>query len=396
LTGKIDYNTPCMQPANLPPPIFIARQPALKRLASSLLRQPQIAVDTESNSLYAYRERVCLIQFSIPEGDFIVDPLALEDLSELAPVFCNEKSEKIFHAAEYDLICMKRDFGFEFCNLFDTMVASRILGRDECGLGSILEAEYQVSLDKRHQRANWGQRPLPADLLAYARMDTHYLISLRNRLYGDLDQSGRLPLALEDFSRLCQVNGRTNENKPEDCWRINGAHDLPPQNAAVLIELCRYRDRVASAANRPLFKVIGDKTLLAIATSCPRNENQLSRIPGMSHLQMERYGKDLLAAVQRGMKAPPAYPPRHARPDEMYLVRLDALRSWRKSIAQEMRVSSDVILPRDLLYSVAEQGPRETFELAEILSDVPWRMEKFGGQILQVVAECQVSRNFHR
>jgi ribonuclease D len=80
----------------------------------------------------------------------------------------------------------------------------------------------------------------------------------------------------------------------------------------------------------------------------------------------------------------------------MYLVRLDALRSWRKSIAQEMRVSSDVILPRDLLYSVAEQGPRETFELAEILSDVPWRMEKFGGQILQVVAECQVSRNFHR
>jgi ribonuclease D len=374
-----------MLPANLPPPIFIARQPALQRLANALLREPQIAVDTESNSLYAYRERVCLIQFSTPQGDFIVDPLALEDLSLLAPVFSNPQCEKIFHAAEYDLICLKRDFGFEFGNLFDTMVATRILGREECGLGSILEEEFQVQLDKRLQRANWGLRPLPANLLTYARLDTHYLIALRDRLYGELEQSGRLPLAQEDFRRLCQANGVREENGPQEWWRVNGAHDLPAQNAAVLMELCRYREGVASTTNRPLFKVIGDKTLVAIAANCPKNEEQLSRLPGMSHLQIQRHGKNLLAAVRSGLAAPPAYPPRHKRPDEKYLIRLEALRTWRKSVAQKMGVSSEVVLPRDLLIRVAEGNPGDADEMEEILSDVPWRMEKFGGEILREV-----------
>jgi len=378
-----------MQPDNLPPPIFIARQPALQRLANALLHEVQIAVDTESNSLYAYRERVCLIQFSTPQGDFIVDPLTLEDLSPLAAVFRNSKIEKIFHAAEYDLICLKRDFGFEFSNIFDTMVASRILGREECGLGSILEEQFQVKLDKRQQRANWGQRPLPAHLLTYARLDTHYLMALRERLYSELEQSGRLPLALEDFRRMCQVNGRGNEIGPQDPWRVNGAHDLPAQNAAVLMELCQYRDSVARAVDRPLFKVIGDKTLVAIAANCPKNEEQLSHIPGMSRAQIARYGKNLLAAVRRGLQAPPAYPPRHKRPDESYLIRLEALRVWRKTIAQRMGVSSEVVLPRDLLYRVADSNPVEVDELAEILTDVPWRREKFGREILKVMANCQ-------
>ena len=379
----ISYNYSYMQPEDLPLPIFIARQPALQRLANALLGEAQIAVDTESNSLYAYRERVCLIQFSTPQGDFVVDPLALEDLSPLAPVFSNPKCEKIFHAAEYDLICLKRDFGFEFNNIFDTMVATRILGREECGLGAILEEQFQVQLDKRLQRANWGLRPLPGNLLSYARLDTHYLIALRDRLYGELAQSGRLPLAEEDFRRLCQVNGRKDENGPQDWWRINGAHDLPAQNAAVLMELCHYREDEARAADRQLFKVIGDKTLVAIAANCPKNEEQLSRVPGMSRLQMKRHGKSLLAAVRRGTQSPPTYQPRHKRPDEKYLVRLEALREWRKSAAQQMGVSSEVALPRDLLYRVAEGGPGDEAELREILADVPWRMEKYGGEILR-------------
>jgi ribonuclease D len=105
----------------------------------------------------------------------LVDPLALDDLSALAPVFADERIEKVFHAAEYDLLCLKRDFDFECNNLFDTMLAARILGRDEIGLGSMLGAEFGLTLDKRQQRANWGERPLPSRLLEYARMDTHYL-----------------------------------------------------------------------------------------------------------------------------------------------------------------------------------------------------------------------------
>ncbi len=151
----------------------------LKRLANILTDQPILAVDTESNSLFAYQEQVCLIQFSTSDADYLLDPLELGDLSALAPIFASPHIQKVFHAAEYDLLCLKRDFGFSFSNLFDTMLAARIVGRKEVGLGSILEAEFNLQVDKRHQRANWGQRPLPGFLLDYARQDTHYLIPLQ-------------------------------------------------------------------------------------------------------------------------------------------------------------------------------------------------------------------------
>ena len=376
-----------MTPANLPAPIFIARPAALQRLANSLIEEPIIAVDTESNSLYAYQEQVCLIQFSTPKKDFLVDPLSLKDLSPLAELFRSPKVEKVFHAAEYDLICLKRDFGFEFANLFDTMVAARILGREGVGLGSLLEEEFGVHLEKRYQRANWGKRPIPAHLLAYAQLDTHYLTSLRHRLRGELKENDLWRLANEDFTRMLSVDERVTGNKKQDCWRINGAGELDSQRAAVLKELYQYRDQAARKINRPLFKVIGDRTLLAIAADCPRSLEQLEEIPGMSQRQIERHGEELLSAVERGLQAKPIHKPRSPRPDEQFMSRLEALRAWRKSAAREMGVKSDIVLPRDLLYAIAERDPNLQDELAELMRDNPWRLEHFGGQILYVLAK---------
>jgi ribonuclease D len=137
-----------MNAERLPEPILIQRPVDLHKLAERLCREGILAVDTESNSLFAYQEQVCLIQFSTPEMDYLVDPLALEDLSPLGEVFSAEGTEKVFHAAEYDLICLSRDFGFEFANLFDTMVAARILGRKAVGLGSLLEAVAEAAVGR--------------------------------------------------------------------------------------------------------------------------------------------------------------------------------------------------------------------------------------------------------
>lgn len=371
----------------LPDPILITRSAALHRLADALRHESILAVDTESNSLFAYRERVCLIQFSTESHDFLVDPLSLDDLTPLAPIFSDPRTQKVFHAAEYDLICLKRDFNFEFSNLFDTMLAARILGREAIGLGAILQSEYGVRVDKRNQRANWGQRPLPKHLLRYAQLDTHYLIHLRNQLHAELRESGMWPLASEDFNRACAVDGRMPDDKTDDCWRVSGSTDLPAQNAAVLMELCHYRDQIARNINRPLFKVIGDKTLLQIADQCPNNLDNLADIKGMTHRQIERHGKAILAAVKRGQRANPIYPPRSPRPEDDFLDRLEALRNWRKNTARKMGVNSDVVLPRDLLYEIAERSPDQPEELERILSEVPWRFEHFGSQILATLRE---------
>jgi ribonuclease D len=314
----------------------------------------------------------------------------LEDLSPLAPLFGNPGIEKIFHAAEYDLLCLKRDFGFDFENLFDTMLAARILGREATGLGSMLEDEFGVKLNKRFQRANWGQRPLPPDLLDYARLDTHYLIPLRGRLKAEVQAAGLWPLAQEDFRRLSAASAEANQTEGNgsnavSCWRISGAYDLDPQQAAVLQELCRYRDQKARSMDRPLFKVIGDKSLLDIATQAPGSLEDLRQIHGMSAHQVRRHGKALLGAVKRGLQARPLYPPRSPRPDDGYLARLEALREWRKHTAQKMGVTSDVVLPRDLLYRLAGDNPHDESELARTLHDTPWRLENFGAEILSLL-----------
>jgi len=372
---------------SLPKPIIITRPEALMKMANQLVSEPILAVDTESNSLYAYQEQVCLIQFSTPQEDFLVDPLALDDLSPLEPLFADPQIEKIFHAAEYDLITLKRDFHFDFENLFDTMVAARILGWEEIGLGSILKAEFDVVLDKRYQRANWGRRPIPADMMDYARLDTHYLIPLRYRMKSELKSIGRWPLAKEDFARLRYVNGRDPDDLPEPCWRVRGAYDLNPQQAAVLLKLCYYRNEVARSINRPVFKVISDKTLLAVAEACPRTEAGLQEVAHLSRKQYERHAEGLLKAVREGLAAKPAHPPRSPRPDDDFLARLDALRSWRKETGKELQVKSDVILPRDVMNKIASKNPGSEDDLAKIMAEIPWRFDRFGGQIMEELKE---------
>src|SRR5258708_36855385 len=191
-----------MVEAVLPPPVLVAAPESLGRLVAALVREPAIGVDTESNSLFAYRERVCLIQFSTPDQDFILDPLAVDDLSALGPLFANPAQQKIFHAAEYDLICLKRDYDFKFANVFDTMVAARTLGWPRLGRAAILQDRFGVTMNKRFQRANWGERPLTDELLDYARLDTRYLVALREVLAAELAAGGRTEEAQEEFERL--------------------------------------------------------------------------------------------------------------------------------------------------------------------------------------------------
>ena len=139
-----------MPPSTLPPPILVADEAGLRTLVGALAACPVVAVDTESNSLHAYRERVCLIQFSTPAADYIVDPIGLRDLRPLAPFFANPGQQKVFHAAEYDLICLRRDYGFEFTNIFDTMSAARTLGWPQVGLAAILDTHFGVTMNKKY------------------------------------------------------------------------------------------------------------------------------------------------------------------------------------------------------------------------------------------------------
>jgi ribonuclease D len=368
-------------------PVWVDSYSKLSRVIADITSVPFLSVDTESNSLFAYQEQVCLIQLSTDRNDYLIDPLAISDLSELEPIFADPRTEKIFHAAEYDIICLKRDFGYSFSNLFDTMLAARILGWPAVGLGSVLEAEFGIQLDKRYQRANWGQRPLPPAQKAYARFDSHYLIPLRQRIYDALVESGRWELAQEDFTRLCQTPIPAVDNPADACWRLAGHKEITQRQAAVLQALCNYRDTRARQSNQPHFKILSNSALVELALASPLNRTELMKIESISSRLLERHADGLLQAIRQGQLATaPPRPRRNHRRDEELASRQDALRIWRKETGQKLKVESDVILPRDIMQAIAESNPKDLTTLNSIMESVPYRFKQYGVEILEVIS----------
>jgi ribonuclease D len=354
----------------------------LARLSDS----PVVAIDTESDSLYVYYEKVCLIQFSIPGVDYLVDPLAV-DATPLGNLMADARYEKVFHASEYDILCLKRDYDFVFVNLFDTMIAARLLGWKRYGLGVILQDRFNVQLDKRMQRYNWGIRPLSKEALHYARLDTHFLLPLREVQLGELRARNRLAEARQAFQRQTRLEPTPKMFNPDDFWRIHGARDLLPVEQAVLRQLYIFRDQYARKLNRPPFKVINDATLVRLAEARPSDRRSMARVKGLGYHMSHHAGSQLLEAITKGLEAPfPTYPRNHHnRPDDETLARYEVLRAWRNSLAEARNVEPDVILPNSTLMALAKQAPRTAAALAEVEALDDWQRRTYGNGLLRVL-----------
>ncbi|HZQ37848.1 MAG TPA: HRDC domain-containing protein [Dehalococcoidia bacterium] len=357
---------------------------ALAEAAASLGRETSIAVDTEADSLHSYWHQTCLLQISSPEHDYVIDPLAV-DPAPLGSLFANPAVEKIMHAGENDVRVLKRDFAFAFTNLFDTMVAARILGYPRWGLADLLRDAFDVELDKRYQRYDWAQRPLPPEVLHYAAMDTHHLPALREKLGRELHIGGHDEEAAEEFARIAATPPAERGFDPEDFWRVKGAYDLEPAQRPALRELHRFRDEQARRLNRPPFRVMPDQTLIAVAKAAPHTQQELEKLAGVSPFIAQRYGRALLAAVQRAAGRPPIRAERNARPDEATLARYDALRAWRNARAAQRKVEGDVIVANSVLRALAAAPPadRPALEASGLLG--PWKLRNYGDEVLAVL-----------
>ncbi len=374
--------------SHAPAPVMVESTEALEALLTILAAEPAFAIDTESNSLYAYQEQICLIQFSIPQADYLVDPLTDVDVSLLGPIFADPGVQKVFHAAEYDVMCFKRDFDFRFENLFDTMWAARILGWSRVGLGNILQETFGVRTNKRYQRYNWGKRPLDPDARAYACLDTHYLLPLRDLQLEALIRKGRWEEAKEAFRQIAASEPTWEDFSPDDFWGVKGAHDLSPREQAILRELCIWRDRQARRQDRPHFKVLGDHTLTALAQARPRSKGDLAGVKGMKSYHVRRYGKYILRAVERGERAEiPSPPRRRPRRPMTDVERYEALRAWRKEVAEERGVEVSVIMTNDVLWSLVDEEPDTLDEMVDLDGLGPWKCRTYGEDILGVLEE---------
>ncbi|MBK8136806.1 MAG: ribonuclease D [Chloroflexi bacterium] len=375
--------------SSLPPATYIDHPKKLDAMVEALRQEPLLGIDTESNSLHVYHERVCLIQISSRAADYIIDPLALTNLNPLGNLFADPRIEKVFHASEYDLMCLKRDYQMTISNLFDTMQAARICGVKQIGLNHLVQAYLGIELDKSHQRDNWGRRPLAMSSLRYAQLDTHYLPELHDLLLAELEVRGHAEEAretFEDLSRLTPAHeGRSFDE--DGFWKIGQPARLNGRQMAILREVYLSREALAEKADIPPMNVVQNRTLIELAQRQPADRDQLRDVFGLSPNGLRKYGDAFLAAVARGKDAPiPKRPDAEMTPPDI-ADRYTALHGWRRKRAEARGVESDVIVTKQTLWSLAFKAPTTLDQLENIQGLGPWRLNAYGPEILAVIAK---------
>ncbi|MBI3853702.1 MAG: HRDC domain-containing protein [Verrucomicrobia bacterium] len=337
-----------------------------KKLADFLVHlksAPWAALDTEADSLHAYPEKVCLLQISTPAGDELIDPLANLDLDPLLDALCGH--ELIMHGADYDLRLLRKHHAFVPRTIFDTMLASRLLGGRQFGLTNLVAEHLGVTLDKGSQKADWARRPLTQRMEIYARNDTHYLKPLADKLKLELQQKGRLAWQQESCARLIADCARPASPDPDLVWRIKGSHLLGPPGLAVLRELWHWREAEAVAANRPPFFVLSHETLVKVAGAATNAHPFDTLLP--RHFS-DRRRAGLKAAIARGLAVPVGEQPKplrqiNRRPSEAEKRRFIELQKRRDHHAHELGIDPTLIASRATLAALAEDWNAHESEL---------------------------------
>jgi ribonuclease D len=342
-----------------------------------------VAIDTEADSLHCYREKLCLLQISIPsqgarlhlaspaerpiqQPDFIVDPLADVGLGPLRNALADK--EIVLHGADYDLRLLRRNMDFVPRRIFDTVIAARMLGIREFSLAALVERYFNIQLAKGSQKANWAQRPLSAKMAEYASNDTRYLLPLATRLEAELDSRGRMEWFRQSCQRALDFSAIDRERDADEAWRISGAGTLRGRASAVLRELWNWREKEAEAVDRPPFHILQNRELIVSAQRFAADESSDYR-----HFS-DRRRRAFLDAAKRGMQLPekdwPVRPKRFgSRPTAEVIKRVEKLRQSRDHAAKELHIESSFIAPRATLEAIGADESR-----AEALL-VSWQRE---------------------
>ena len=381
---------------------LIATSAQLAELLEKIEPVDRVAIDTEADSLHCYREKLCLLQVSLPvrdrtgwiersaldanlgaEGalvniarrsarstrDYVVDPLADLDLAPLCAVLAQK--EIVLHGADYDLRLLRRNMNFVPRKIFDTMIAARLLGIREFSLAALVERFFGVKLAKGSQKANWARRPLPARMTEYAINDTHYLLPLADRLESQLREQDRLDWFRQSCARAIELAAVERARDVDETWRIRGSGALRGRAAAVLRALWQWREKEAEAADRPPFHILQNHELLRGAESFA-----VGNVPDYRYFSPRRrraFRDAAQSALQLPDKEWPVSRRRFGtRPSAEVVRRSEELRGRRDRAARELELEPAFVAPRATLEAIAADQTRASALL------VPWQQQLLG------------------
>lgn len=361
----------------------------LEAVVRSLEKEKAVAVDLEADSMYHFREKICLIQMATKRKNLVVDPLRMKHLLPLRSLFWRQDIQKIFHGADYDIRSLYRDSEIEVNNLFDTELACRFIGIRETGLEAVLIKFFNINLNKKYQKKDWSKRPLPQEMMDYAARDVKYLLPLSEMLKKELDKKNRLPWVHEECAYLSKVRPASSNDDPL-FMKFKGAGRLRPKSLAVLEAVLQHRKRVAEEKDRPLFKVFGNATVMKMATAKPETLQRLKELKVLSQKQIDMHGRDLIETIGRSLKLPEnkllLYPKKKA-PERLPGVpdRIKALKAWRDKRAEKLCIDPALVCNKAMITAIAVLNPMDTKHLAAVKDMKNWQKTAFGDEIIAVL-----------
>ena len=344
---------------------MIATTSQLEELLPEIAKFDRVAIDTEADSLHCYREKLCLLQLSLPSGDYVVDPLANFDLQPLAKAL----AEKIIvvQGADFDLRLLRRNLQFRAQRIFDTVIAARLLGLREFSLAALVQRYFGIELTKGSQKANWAQRPLPARMVEYAINDTHYLLPLAEKMEAELKAAGRWDWFEQSCRRAVEQSLVERSRDAEEAWRVSGGGKLRGRPAAILRELWKWRETEAESADRPPFHILQNSDLVRAAELFHDGQ-----VPDFRHFSARRR-QAFRDAANRALQMPEDEWPIQrrrtgTRPTPEILRRTEELRQRRDRNTAELGLDPSFVASRSALEALASNP-----SAAETLL-VPWQL----------------------
>ena len=369
---------------------YLDSAPAVAEFMAEIGGATEIALDTEGASFHRFVDRIYLLQLSTRERHAVIDPLAIGPPPGLGTLLEHSSIEVVFHDADYDLRLLQQDYGWHIRHIFDTRIAAQLLGYTAFGLAALLERFFDVKLDKKHQRADWSMRPLTRDMLDYAAQDTRFLLELKDKMSAELERSGRMAWAREEFA-LLEGTRWADEAPGQSFLKLKGARDLSRRELAVLREIVPWRDVVAEQLDRATFRVLGNEQLLDIARTQPSTRDALGKIKGMPRGVLEQRGAELLEAVQRALAVPDSELPKFPRAarwdrDPDFDARVSAIKTARDAAAKRLSLDPGVLCSRDRMEAVARRNPTTVEELAEVSELRRWQVGELAVAFVEAMA----------
>lgn len=326
-----------------------------------------VAVDTERASGYRYWQRAYLVQLRREgAGTVLIDPIGLDDLSELATVL--NPLEWVLHAASQDLPCLA-ELGLRPAAVFDTELAARLAGLERVGLAALVEELLGYHLQKGHGAADWSRRPLPAEWLTYAALDVELLLPLRAVIAAELAAQGKSDWAAEEFEAVRNAGPPAPRTDP---WRrTSGMHRVQKsRELAAVRELWHARDQLARQRDIAPGRVLPDAAIIDAALTDPPDEAALLSRPVFSGRSQRRHVKTWLSAIQTARVLPASElpsprpqgggpPPLNRWPDRdpAAAVRLAAARATLTEIAEYHRLPLQNLLAPDVVRRLCWEPP---------------------------------------